>query len=195
MSIIHINKFAINRFVNSQFKNIIKYSCIINKETNDLAFHNLYRLKHKEKGPETYTGKFQCGVSCFILGNILKKYIPIKMYLYEFGYGKYKEDHVFLKSNDLIIDPTYKQFFVDNRKEGISAYNNYLYEKLPPFFVGTYEDLQNILTILKNKNSDEFMYNILENHYILDNWKETKDITNRLFSCGTQSTTPPSSNS
>ena len=56
------------------------------------------------------------------------------MYLYQTGYGKYKEDHVYLKYNNIIIDPTYRQFFTDDRCNGISSYNNYLYNNLLPFF-------------------------------------------------------------
>ena len=143
--------FNLSKFVNSQFVNIIKYSCIAKKLKNDLSFHNYYRIQKIKKGPKTYCGQLNCGITTFILGNILKKYIPIKMYLYEFSYGKYKEDHVFLKYNDIIIDPTYRQFFTDNRNSGLSLYNNYLYEDIPPFFVGSYRDLEYMFNILKKK--------------------------------------------
>ena len=101
------------------------------------------------------------------------------MYLYEFGYGKYKEDHVFLKYKDIIIDPTYRQFYTDDRKNGLSSYNKYLYEDLEPFFVGSYDELENIFHKLKIKNKKEFDYTILDDD-ILNKWKNTYDITLKL---------------
>jgi hypothetical protein len=169
----------LTRFVNAHFTNVIKYSCIGNNYKNDLIFHNYYRLKKISKSDKTYNGEYNCGITSFILGNFLKKHIPIKMYLYEFGYGKYKEDHVFLKYKDIIIDPTYRQFFTDNRKNGVSSYNNYLYEDLLPFFVGSQYDLQKMYITLKEKNKEEFDYCNLDEE-ILDNWKEKHDITLRL---------------
>lgn len=169
---------SLKNFINSYFEIVIKYSCIGNNLKNDLLFHNHHRLKKIPKSYKTYDGNFNCGITCFILGNILKKDMPIKMYLYETGYGKYKEDHVFLKYNNIIIDPTYRQFFIDNRKDGISSYNNYLYNDLP-FFVGSQDDLQKMYITLKKKNNKEFKICYLDED-ILDNWKEKHDITLRL---------------
>ena len=169
----------LKKFINSHFANVIKYSYIGNGFKNELVFHNHYRLKKMEKSTKTYCGELNCGITNFILGNILKQYIPIKMYLYEFGYGKYKEDHVFLKYKDIIIDPTYRQFFTDNRKSGLSSYNKYLYEDLEPFFVGSYDELENIFHKLKIKNKKEFDYTILDDD-ILNKWENTYDITLKL---------------
>ena len=169
----------LSKFVNSQFANVIKYSCIADRQKNDLSFHNIFRIKNIKKGQQTYCGELNCGITAFILGNILKNYIPIKMFLQESRYGKYKQDHVFLKYDDTLIDPTYRQFFTNNSKDGLSLYNNYLYEDLPPFFVGSYKELQDMYTTLKKKNIEEFGYNILPKK-ILDNWKANIDITNKL---------------
>jgi hypothetical protein len=39
-----------------------------------IFFHNYYRLKHGfKKGKETYNGSFHCGVTSYVLGNLLKK--------------------------------------------------------------------------------------------------------------------------
>lgn len=166
-------------FVNKQFFKVVRCSYLSNNLKNDLTFHNSSRLKILKKGPETYNGKYNCGITSFILGNILKNNFQVKMYLYETGYGKYKEDHVFLKVNDIIIDPTYRQFFTDNRNGGFSYYNNYLYQNLNPFFVGSQKELETMCTILKKKNKEEFKYSGIENN-ILDIWKYKYDITNKL---------------
>jgi len=165
--------------INSKFKYVIQLSQIGNSYKNDNIFHNYYRMKKIPKGTFTYNGENNCGITSFILGNILKKYMPIEMYKFQTGYGKYTENHVFLKSNNIIIDPTYRQFFTDNRKNSFSCYNNYLYQVLPPFFVGTYKDLQNMHNVLKEKNKQEFEYSTIDNT-ILDNWKELYNITDVL---------------
>ena len=166
--------------VNSNFNKVLKQSCIINNYKNDNIFHNYYRLKHIPKGVKTYEGQLNCGVTCLVLGNILKKEnIDIKMYLYEFGYGKYKEDHVFLKHKDIIIDPTFRQFFSNGQKDGASAYHQYLFEKLPPFFVGTKKDLIDIFETLKYKSSKELQYQTFDDT-VLDNWNQDIDITDKL---------------
>ena len=165
--------------VNSYFKDVVRLSQIGNNFSNDNIFHNYYRLKKLPKSSFTYNGENNCGITSFILGNILKKYIPIEMYKFETGYGKYTENHVFLKSGDIIIDPTYRQFFTDNRKDSFSRYNNYLYQDLLPFFVGTKEDLHELHSTLKKKNEDEFSYTIID-RTTLDNWKELYNITDVL---------------
>ena len=170
---------SLKRLVNTYFKDVVRLSHIGNNFSNDNTFHNYYRLKKLPKGPITYNGEYNCGITCFILGNILKKYIPIEMYKFETGYGKYIEDHVFLKSGDIIIDPTYRQFFTDNRRNSFSFYNNYLYEDLPPFFVGTRDDLNELTKFLIHKNQEEFSYSIIAND-VLDNWTELYNITHVL---------------
>jgi len=169
----------ISKLVNSQFNKVIKFSCLAENLKNDKIFHNKLRLSQINKGKQTYCGEMSCGITTFILGNILKQHIPIELHLYEIGYGKYKEDHAFLKSQDIIIDPTYRQFFNDNRNDGFSKYNNYLYNNLPPFFVGTEKDLYLMFSKLKELNQNEFNYNIIEND-ILNNWYSKHDITYKL---------------
>lgn len=171
----------LTQFVNSNFDKVIKLSCLINNYKNDNLFHNYYRLKYGfKKGEDTYNGSYHCGVTSFVLGNLLKKEgFDIRMYLYQFGYGKYKEDHVFLKYNDLLIDTTYKQFFTSNKNNCISDYHNYLYCYLPPFFVGDREKLKKLFLDLELKSINNFNYQTFDNT-ILQNWKEQKDITYQL---------------
>jgi len=167
--------------VNSKFDKVIKISCLINNYKNDNLFHNYHRLKYGfKKGEETYNGSYHCGVTSFVLGNLLKqKGLDVKMYLYQFGYGKYKEDHVFLKHNNLIIDTTYKQFFTNNQNNCISDYHNYLYGYLPPFFVGSIDELKDLFLDLQQKSINDLDYQTFDNT-ILQKWEEKKDITNKL---------------
>ena len=91
----------------------------------------------------------------------------------------YKRDHVFLKTNDIIIDPTYRQFFNDDRNSAISNYNTYLYNSLPPFFVGDKKNLDLLIEDLKFRNSLEFSTNIISDK-VSNNWNEDKEITEIL---------------
>ena len=168
-------------FINTSFNNVIKLSCLVNNYKNDLDFHNYHRLKYKiPKGYRTYDGKLNCGVTTFVLGNILKKkQVPIKLFMNQSGYGKYKEDHVFLKYNDLIIDPTYKQFFTNNQEKCLSEYHNYLYQCLPPFFVGTRKDLVDLYLILYDKSNLQLKYQEFDES-VLNNWLEDYDVSERL---------------
>jgi hypothetical protein len=167
--------------VNSKFNKVIKISCLINNYKNDNLFHNYYRLKHGfKKGKETYNGSFHCGVTSYVLGNLLKKEgIKVKMYLQESGYGKYKEDHVFLKYNNIVIDTTYKQFFTNNISNGTTNYHYYLYEILPPFFVGTIDELKQLYFILETKSLNQLKYQTFDES-ILEKWKGKIDITTKL---------------
>tara|TARA_B100001248_G_C27378866_1_gene455841 strand:+ start:404 stop:985 length:582 start_codon:yes stop_codon:yes gene_type:complete len=167
--------------VNSKFNKVIKISCLINSYENDNLFHNYYRLKKGfPKGNRTYNGSYHCGVTSFVLGNLLKNEdINIKMYKQESGYGKYKEDHVFLKYDDLIIDTTYKQFFTNNLDDCTSDYHNYLYGFLPPFFVGTKDDLNKLYDELKLKSLNYLKYQTFDD-IILEKWDHQNDITNQL---------------
>tara|TARA_Y100000589_G_C26904791_1_gene527796 strand:- start:10 stop:576 length:567 start_codon:yes stop_codon:yes gene_type:complete len=170
-----------NTFIQNNFKKVIYCSKLANGFKNDLPFHNYYRLKKNiKKGKSTYCGLLQCGITSFILGNILKKNgYPVNMVMYELGYGRYREDHVFLKVDNLIIDPTYRQFFTDDTFNGISKYNNYLYNELPPFFVGTEDELFELFIKLRDLNKNTFEYCSIKED-ILDNWNIKKDITSKL---------------
>lgn len=170
----------LKRLVLNNFDNVIKCARLGNNFKNDLMFHNQLRISDTKKGINTYIGKGYCGLMCFMLGNILRNNnIPIKMYISEKKYGKYVVDHVFLKFDNIIIDPTYRQFLTDNRKLGHSKYNNYLYNTLPPFYVGNYDQLYTLKKKLIQLNKSEFEICHI-NEDILDNWKEMREITEIL---------------
>lgn len=169
----------LSRIVNYHFNKVIKCAKLVDNLKNDNNFHNSLRLKYIPKGQGTYCGDLCCGVTTFVLGNLLKKHMPIKMFITEKGYGKYKKDHVFLKTNDLIIDPTYRQFFNDDRNSAVSNYNSYLYNSLPPFFVGNQKELDLLINDLKFRNSLEFSINVV-NDNVKTNWNTNKEITEKL---------------
>ena len=111
---------------------------------NYLILHNKNRLKYYKPYKNTFEGKSCCGAVCYTLNFILKNNnIDTKLMIKKIGYGKYKEDHCFLlTNNNYIIDPTYRQFFSNNNNIN-SIYNKYLFNECPFIFVGRYSDLIN----------------------------------------------------
>ena len=189
---------CLSKHVNKYLTRVLANCCRVERLDTDITFHDYARLRsveeggHKniKKGTDTYCGYMKCGVACYVLGNILRKQFDISMCMYQFGHGRYAEDHVFLKHQDLIIDPTYRQFFTDSRTgpdflrhskwkySGLSRYNSYLYS-LPPFFVGTVEDLHELHAHLSFLNSQEFAHNCTPED-VMDNWREDVLVTERL---------------
>lgn len=106
----------------------------------------------KVKHINAYAGYFRCGPVSYTLSYFVKKIYP-HLVLFpgyaSFGYGEYVEDHICIltynASKLVIIDPTYKQFLDSTYCDGTSYYSSYLYKVLPPFFVGTKDELEKII--------------------------------------------------
>ena len=61
-----------------------------------------------------------------------------------------------MKKNDIIIDPTYKQFLLDDRMSKNCEYRKYLFNLPPPFFIGTTTMLEATLVQLHEKNKETY---------------------------------------
>lgn len=176
-----MNQVRLRKLVDSQFDTFIKLCCLAENKQNDSFLHNTSRLSILEKGKTTYEAKLNCGITTFILGNILRKFIPIKLFKYYENYGEFVCDHVFLKYNDMIIDPSYRQFYTDNRNNALNSYNDYLYNNLPPIFIGTFNELQIQHLMLESKNKKEFTKCSIDKD-ILYNFKSEDEVSCRLNS-------------
>tara|TARA_B110000208_G_scaffold12418_1_gene15268 strand:+ start:5541 stop:6143 length:603 start_codon:yes stop_codon:yes gene_type:complete len=107
-----------------------------------LGHHNSTLLKIARPSKNTFEGKLYCGASCYLLSYYLKQHgITTRVFKSQVGRGRNKEDHVFLKLDSYIIDPTYRQMFSTNYKIN-DNYINYLYNNLPFVFIG--KDINNI---------------------------------------------------
>ena len=121
---------------------------------------------------ESCIGFKACGACCYVIYHLLKKEnIITKMIKKTNGYC---DDHCFLMYENIIIDPTYKQFFIDSVYKEPNSFTEYLLQH-PFVFIGTF---------------DEF-----NNHYIEMNilykkkYFETLDVTpSDYWKCGTQHT-------
>lgn len=102
----------------------------------------------------TYEGYLLCGAMCHIINTNLD--IQTEKYIYKKGYGKYYEDHVFLRYGDYIIDPTYRQMFRSYCGNGSETFYKILYESNEPFFVGKDHELFQLYDELNNQHIKDF---------------------------------------
>ena len=124
------------------------------------------QVKKHGYSKQSWLGHKCCGESCYIIQKELIKYgYNAKVYL---NYRKY-EDHCFIMIDNIIIDPTLKQFLDDHRMKEYCEYRTYLFN-LPPFFIGTKEMLNdyllNIIEVNKNVyNLTFFKINVLQKYW------------------------------
>jgi hypothetical protein len=128
--------------------------------------------------PSGYTGGVNCGPISYLMAHELKKDFP--RLRFRPGYSQWTAEiptfhplqkdglfrapevgesvsimsgnHLCIRSANVIIDPTYRQVLWSRwcpTKEG-SPYGEYLYNKLPPVFVGTRRELRDVLQDLAN---------------------------------------------
>lgn len=161
------NKFRMN-YTNLSFElySIIKYQYFYNNH----IWSNIHDANRYDKyGPaKSFDGIGFCGLISYSLKDYLIKNNVFDMIHLGITQKDPSEitklglpyaDHIFLKvtNQDLIIDGTYKQLFINKRGQIdklYSPYANMLYE-LPPVFIGTKTDLFNLMETIKNcKNTD-----------------------------------------
>ena len=121
---------------------------------------------------QSWFGYKSCGESCYIIQKELIKYgYDAKIYL---NYRKY-EDHCFIMIDNIIIDPTLKQFLDDHRMTTDCAYRTYLFN-LPPFFIGTKEMLNNYLLNIIKVNNNVYDLTFFDINSLLKYWIIKKEI-------------------
>lgn len=169
----------IKKLLNNNFDNIIhavKLAC---------PKENLYynkRLKYYPPGKNTFLGYMNCGIMSYVTSFLLNKNkIEHQVWLTSYGYGEYLEDHVYiLINNDLILDTTYKQFFIDYRSKGNCNYDNFLFEELDPFFLGTTYELNNLKKRIYDQNIKNFGDLDKNIDDLYDFWIKQKNVTHKF---------------
>lgn len=151
---------------------------LISQQIKNISYPNpkLYdsiQVKKYGYSKQSWFGYKSCGESCYILQKeLIKQGYDASVYL---NYKKY-EDHCFIMiNNNIIIDPTYKQFLSDHRMEVNCAYREYLFN-LPPFFIGTREMLNNNLLEIINVNNNVYGITFFEIKSLLKYWDIQKEI-------------------
>ena len=162
---------SLHKIVRNSYQDIVRYVPIILKEQNsDFLF-----IPNCNKNINTFIGEYSCGGCCYILHHYLQKHnIHTKMMKKEIGFGDYFQDHCYLLKDNLIIDPTYKQFFLNSNNP---EYINYIKE-LPFIFIGTINELKTIYYLYNNISLRINKYKL--DFEISDFWKNSHDISNIL---------------
>jgi len=151
----------LSRLVNGNYSKVLSTAVKFNPHLKDSVF-NYRRVQHCGKGMKSFEGYQSCGAFSYILSPYVQKMLPTNVELgcTMLGYGRHKEDHVFLKAKvhekDIIIDPTYRQFLIHPVCDGTSDYSKYMFEKLPPFFVGSKQDLEREVDTLISLDKENY---------------------------------------
>lgn len=123
------------------------------------AEKEMYNQQRKKitKIPEySFQGSYLCGLSTYILSQFFKPHFSTQVIRTKFGYGKYLEDHCFiLLNNEIIVDPTIRQFLNDPRGKGESLYCKTLFNN-KPIFVGSFPKLEIYLDEMIQLNQSTF---------------------------------------
>ena len=175
---------AIKNIICNSF-NLLNNNLPLLQDTKDNIFlHNNKRLKYKKPSINTYEGYMTCGAACYILHFLLKiNNIETKMIYNKTGSGRNLKDHcILLYKDNIIIDPTYRQFFIPNElsMKGNDDYYNSLFEKYEFIFVGNYQSFLNMYYSLNKLHNLNYNTNIDNNDYFdLKYWdfKNGIDIT------------------
>lgn len=108
------------------------------------------------EGKNTYLGGNCCQMTSHLLAReLVKDDYEVKLFLNKFR--NYPSYHFYLTATGnglqepVIVDPSYRQFFRKNDTLELKEYNEFLFEKNDPFFVGTREDINNFVTTLLDK--------------------------------------------
>ena len=139
------------------------YKLIDKHYVNNSFIYESHFYEKLGRHPNAYKGKGECGLISRLIKNhleVTKLFGDAKINLYQSEKPQWLVDelrlsvhnHMFIKSDELIIDPTYKQlyFFACGKMEKWdSPYCKYLYS-LDPVFIGTPAELENMVIKLKS---------------------------------------------
>ena len=169
----------IKSICSQNFKGIMKGIKLMDKYHGGLFNTIQYNTFGESK--KSYEGHLLCGEASFITKYLLEKNgHHVDVVRNHFGYGRYLEDHCFLYvDNKYIVDPTYRQFLGDSRTENKhDDYIKYIYELLPPIFIGKKEDLKMELNNILNINKEEYGSNLITFNDLHSHWNFDDYITN-----------------
>lgn len=147
----------ITRLMYGQYKKIVEGLKVLEPDHPKLFNKFIRRDIYEDKF--AYIGGMLCGEACFISKYLLEKEgYKVEVWRNSQGYGDYLQDHCFLwVDNSIIVDPTIKQFWQDDRVVSYDCqYNTNIQYNFPPFYIGSHEDLLVQLDQISNINKDVF---------------------------------------
>ncbi|VVU94581.1 hypothetical protein CPAV1605_306 [seawater metagenome] len=173
-----MNNFIKNLLL-SNFNKLLQSTKIACPKEN---LHNSNRLKFYNPGKVTYDGKLNCGITSYLTSFMLSYHnIDHKVWLSKYGFGDYLEDHVHITTNSgLLIDTTYRQFFIDYRSDGNCDYYKYLFETCEPIFVGSPNEFDLLKKSIERQNIKVFGSLNQDIKELSDFWKQDINITPKM---------------
>lgn len=156
-------------------KNMLIFDPTIHK---DLYYH---KRNHLNTSEQKFHGSYLCGLSTYILGYYYYKTYDTQIIKSSFGYGDYYEDHCYLLlNNEIIVDPTIRQFLNDHRDNGFSDYSRFIYGDTHPIFVGNFHTLTKYLSILEELNKKTFGSTSIKSSQLIKYWHGKDNMTYKL---------------
>ena len=149
------------------YKYLLKYLPLLTNSNVDKLHYNGKVLMN------SFEGKNECGASSYLLYYFIKSNYNLKVKFMKstFGYGKYKQDHLFLQYDNYLIDPTYKQFLYSSCHN--KKYNNFVSRNLPFIFVGY--DISKQYKLCQNNYFDITNTKLSDENLVF--WKNPVDVT------------------
>ena len=135
----------------------------------------------KQNIKAAYVGGDLCGEATLVGKTLLEQQgiNNIKVIRNERGSGELYQDHCYIVIKDTIIDLTYKQFLQDERVTHPNCpYHQYIQYTLPPYFIGSHNDLMILLNQCISLNKK--IYGKTDLEYNNKFWNIGQDITHRF---------------
>ena len=173
-----INKSVIRRHTKHAYDVIHHYTELLEFVPN-IKLHNKTRLKNEYMFNEkTFQGKNLSMPCSYLLHFIYNRHLFYPRLMYsEFKQNNILDSHTFLKYNDIIIDPTWRNNWVDNSYSEDDEYLHELFINNPYIFIGTIDDKKDIY---KKLNSVHLSLYETELENKIQIWENAEDITDCL---------------
>jgi hypothetical protein len=163
---------SLERSINELFRPTV--NMVRSFGVDELKLFNYRRMTVYGATNKAYIGYDSCGPAVYSLSALVQHIYPELRPVIKYhsvGYGRHAEDHVFMEirfqGENLIIDPTYRQFLYESTPYQ-DKYENQLFEEMSPFFVGTKERLWLQITSLA-KTGGSKVSDIIEKDWWVNN--------------------------
>ena len=144
--------------------------------------HNEFMRKKWGYKRTSFVGTRNCGSACFIMKYLLEMEgytVKVIRNSRRTEYGL--EDHVFLETENNIIDPTYRQFMIDNRmRNKMCLYKKHIFWEMQPFLINEKEKIHYQLNNSLKVNQYVYRSPFTTIDNLLENWEYQEDVTQKF---------------
>ena len=163
--------------LDSNYSVINSLTPILQYQNNWKFLHNInYTSKTNIYGTKTFEGYLNCGAVCYLTSYLLQKNGVENKMVKTIVKKNFRDfDHVFILSDNYIIDPTYRQLF----RNDVVCYNDEfmtkLYNKYTYYFLGDINNLEYMLSDYQYNFKKKYNHDAFDiiGHY--DNYKDISE--------------------